>query len=546
MKQIKSLFYKNPIIYSILGLLILVGLILQLHNISSYSVYPDSYQSVAVAKNLKDYHRLAAPLGQNGLVYPDFFGWTRPVYPLLIAFFSLFGLSLFTAAHVINVLAGSLAIIAAYGFVSTVYKSRKTGLVAALLLTLSYSRVVWGGFIFTEPLSILMLLLALWRLWNERDLPEKWFAKYDILTGVIFAAAILTRYEYIAVLLPATLLAGKGFMLKRSVSIASSALIIAAFVLVVLHPFTGGWDWIWRQINSLVILVFVIFSAIATGYILYIRKKIKIGNFDFWSARVAVTLLVLVSALVILDNALFPALHNFATNEPLITAASIVGMLFLLLGTKAEKELGIVIFAGGTILALVYFRSNSYMDRYITHLLPLMLVPASFAIIKFFSLKYRQIVIYIFVLCLCLQVVKSWNGLHKIDNGIWFQPGYEEVSAKMLKGKTGNSDMLLTSMPEPYYLFTGVPTQSVADQAPYVFANIPPSTNVTIVEDEGMRKIFPHFTYFIDKNLGSYETSHHWVYAPLKYTTSVTQEKYPVNIYQIKAVDLNQIIATAK
>jgi hypothetical protein len=247
-----------------------------------------------------------------------------------------------------------------------------------------------------------------------------------------------------------------------------------------------------------------------------------------------------------LDHSLFPALHNFATNEPLITAASIVGMLFLLLGTKAEKELGLIIFAGGTILALVYFRSNSYMDRYITHLLPLMLVPASYAIVKFFSLKYRQIVIYILVLCLCLQVVKSWNGLHKIDNGIWFQPGYEEVSAKMLKGHTADSDLLLASMPEPYYLFTGVPTQSVADHSPYIFANLAPNTKITIVEDEGMRAIFPNFTHFIDKNLAPYETSHHWVNTPFRYTTSVSPEKYPVNIYKIKAADLNRIIAAAK
>jgi hypothetical protein len=543
MHKIKSLFYKNPVIYSILGFFILAGLILQLHNISNYKVYPDSYQSVAVAQNLKDHHSLAAPLGQNGLEYPDFFGWTRPVYPLLIVFFSFFVLSLFTAAHIVNTLAGSLAIIAVYGFIKTVFKSRKAGLVAALLLTISYSRVVWGGFIFTEPLGILMLSLALWRLWSQRDNPDEWFSVNDLLTGAIFAAAILTRYEYVALLIPATLLAGNGFMLKRSTTIASSALLVSAIVLAILHPFTGGWDWVWNQINSLVFLILGIFAAIAVGYTLYKRRVIKVKDFDFWTTRIASSLLVIISALIILDHEIFPALHDFATNEPLITAASIVGMLFLLLGTKLEKELGLVTFAGGTIMALVYYHSNSHMDRYITHLLPIMLIPASYAVIKFFSLKYRQIVVYILILCLCLQVVKTWNGLHKVDYGIWFQPGYEEVSAKKLKGNTGDSNLLLASMPEPYYLFTGVPTQSVADQAPYIFSNIPPDTKITIVEDEGMRAIFPHFTHFIDKSLGQYEVSHHWVNTPFRYTTTITPEKYPVNIYEIKAADLNKIIA---
>jgi hypothetical protein len=105
---------------ALLGLFILISLALLLHNVSPYNIYPDSYQNTTVAQNLKTSHRLVAPMGQHGLVYPDFFGWTRPMYPILIVIFSWFGLSLFSAAHTINVIAGLLCILVVYALVSAV------------------------------------------------------------------------------------------------------------------------------------------------------------------------------------------------------------------------------------------------------------------------------------------------------------------------------------------------------------------------------------------------------------------------------------------
>jgi asparagine N-glycosylation enzyme membrane subunit Stt3 len=128
-------FVKSLWPYGVLVLLcVVVGYVFTLHNISGYNVYPDSYQSVTVAQNLKEYHRLAAPMGQYGLVYPDFFGWTRPLFPALIVLFSFFGMSLFTAAHLIAVIAGVLAIIVvyllarrAYAYVGTFKPFKKPG-----------------------------------------------------------------------------------------------------------------------------------------------------------------------------------------------------------------------------------------------------------------------------------------------------------------------------------------------------------------------------------------------------------------------------------
>jgi hypothetical protein len=142
----------------------------------------------------------------------------------------------------------------------------------------------------------------------------------------------------------------------------------------------------------------------------------------------------------------------------------------------------------------------------------------------------------------CLQVIKSWNGLHKFDNGLWFKPGYEEVSAKKLNHMQLHGNLIVASMPEPYYLFTGQPTQSIADHAPYLFAPVAPGTKLTIVDDESMRAIFPGFSNFIDKNLKQFQTAQYPVNQPLRYINTIAPEQQPVRVYQLTYKDLEMLL----
>jgi 4-amino-4-deoxy-L-arabinose transferase-like glycosyltransferase len=545
---------------AMLSLIAFLSMFLQLHNVSHYNVYPDSYQSVTVAQNLKNYHRLAAPLGQNGLVYPDFFGWTRPLYPLLILFFSLFGMSLFTAAHVVSILAGCLAIFAIYALTNCVLKSKAAGLIAALLLAISYNHAVWGGFILTEPLGILMLSLALWQLWRNKTLADNWFINKDILTGLIFALAILTRYEYFVLLLPAALIADK----KRAASIISTALLAVILALALLHPFSGGWAWIWGQIKDYIFVVIGIAAIILIGYFAIKSRKANLKSAEQHAAKIAVGALVLAWLLLIIDHSIYSGLWVFAINDPLLTYGAFAGLVLLLLSKKAERRLGFMLLAGLIILGAVYYHINPNMDRYITHLLPIMLVAAGYGILRLVDFKTSRLMVAVFGLFLCLQIIKTWQGLHHIDRGIWFKQGYEEKSAKTLNSKlntskdlalgcsarrprgteqavqNGTGCLLIASMPEPYYLFTGIPTQSIADTPPYIFAKLPAQTKLVIIDDQGMQAIFPRFASFIQKNLSQYQTAQYPVGEPLRYTTSIIQEQQPVKIYKLNYSDFQK------
>jgi MFS family permease len=537
-------FVKSLWPYGVLVLLcVVVGYVFTLHNISGYNVYPDSYQSVTVAQNLKEYHRLAAPMGQYGLVYPDFFGWTRPLFPALIVLFSFFGMSLFTAAHLIAVIAGVLAIIVVYLLVSLVLKSKKAGLAASLLLAFSYSHAVWGGFIFTEYLGVLMLTLALLSLLKNQAVRENWFSKQDLVTGAIFSLAVLTRYEYIALLIPAAFLAGSKFSLKRTASVISTMLIAVFLVLALLHPFTGDLSWVWGQIRDFVIIIVISLVAISLGLLLVNYHKQKLPKIETWAARAALLFITLGSVAMVIRHSLYSGLWDFANNDPLLCAAALFGLILLLIGTKNGKRTALAIVAGILILTAVYMRVNPGMERYLTHLTPLILIAASYGVVRFINFKFRPFVILFVVLVLSLQGIKTWTGLHDSDNGIWYNPGYEEISAKKLKIKVGNTDLLIASMPEPYYLFTNIPTQSVADKSPFIFADIPANSKLTIVDDEGMRAIFPSFDNFINKNFTRYKTTEYWVGEPLRYTTSIRSEQKPVKVYQLKYSELQKILA---
>jgi hypothetical protein len=587
-KYVKSLW---P--YGVLILLCAVaGTVFALHNISSYNVYPDSYQSVTVAQNLKQYHRLAAPMGQYGMVYPDFFGWTRPLFPSLIVLFSLFGMSLFTAAHFVTIIAGILAIAAVYLLASLVLKSKKAGLAASLLLAVSYSHAVWGGFIFTESLGVLMLTLALLSLWRYRAVAENWFTYQDIISGALFSLAVLTRYEYIALLIPAAFLAGSNFSLKRTLSIISTLFAIVFFVLALLHPFTGDISWIWSQVRDFVIIIAISLAAITLGLFFIKSHKPSLPKLEKWAARAALLLIIFGSIAMIFRHSLYPGLWDFANNDPLLCAAALFGLILLLIGTKTEKRTGLAVVAGILILVGVYTQVNPGMERYPTHLTPLILIPASYGAVRFIKFRIRPFVILFAVLVLSLQGIKTWTGLHDSNNGIWYKPGYEETSAKILNSyisskqtavgcsarRSGGTDravhdgtvreyrteqrsnapkvngaasyagrqvdgacLLVVSMPEPYYVFVNIPTQSVADKPPFLFANIPPQTKITIVDDEGMRAIFPNFDNFINKNLTGYKTTEYWVNQPLRYTTSIKSEQKPVKVYQLKYSDLQKM-----
>src|SRR6185503_7616352 len=135
------------------------------------------------------------------------------------------------------------AIPLAYLFLVSTLRSRISGLLGALLLALSYNSAVWGGFILSDTTGVFFMFLTLWLFFRNLEKDRQLADWRDLLTGAAFALAVLSRYEYLVLLIPCSLI---FFMqsprpisrqLGRAATVAAAASIILAVAYFLLSPF---------------------------------------------------------------------------------------------------------------------------------------------------------------------------------------------------------------------------------------------------------------------------------------------------------------------
>ncbi|MDQ3089890.1 MAG: glycosyltransferase family 39 protein, partial [bacterium] len=240
----------------ILVAITLLGIALRIHNLSDYKFYPDSYVPLIVAENINTFGSVIGTLGENGMLYPDFFGWTRPLFPYLIYLLNLMIGNLFLSGQIITMLAGIATIPLSYFYIKSVLNSKTAGLFASLLLALSYSHVVWGGFILSETTGVVFLILFLWIFFKNLERESSLADWRDFLSGATFALAVLARYEYAILVLPVAFM----FFLKlkegkpvfaRILNMIVAGSFLFALTYFYLSPFTLQFSNAGKEIGSL-------------------------------------------------------------------------------------------------------------------------------------------------------------------------------------------------------------------------------------------------------------------------------------------------------
>ena len=283
-------------------LICITGIILRLHNLSPFKIYPDSFQNLVVAQNIATYHSVVGFLGPQGMLYPDFFMWTRTAYALLILLTNFVTNNMTIAAQFISLFAGILAIPLAYLLIKKIFYKTAYAIAGSLLIALSYNHTVWSGFIMTETVSVFFMLLFLWSFFsglktnnNTSSHPGKPTRAHpgslaaanisdsgrrqnddifrDFLTGMLFAFAVMSRYEYFIVLLPVIYLTfqtnPKPFL--RLSSMLSGLILTLLIVVVQLFPLDSVFSVIIDQQQDLAKLVGIL---IILFICLFVGKKI--------------------------------------------------------------------------------------------------------------------------------------------------------------------------------------------------------------------------------------------------------------------------------
>ena len=185
-----------------------------------------------------------------------------------------------------------------------------------------------------------------------------------------------------------------------------------------------------------------------------------------------------------------------------------------------------------------------------THLIPFLLIPASYGIMNFYQTAFinqtkrmKYILNGIVVLFVLTQIVVTARGLRNLYDPSWYRTSYEQKAASLVSQKIKNKPLLIVSSPEPYYYFTKLDTQSIAQNPPFFY--LPPlkaNQQIVLVEDMGMHVYFPQFAQLLDSKLSKYKTSQFYVRERFHVGNLSLEEKYPVVLYAISWGKLQDLI----
>jgi hypothetical protein len=229
----------------------------------------------------------------------------------------------------------------------------------------------------------------------------------------------------------------------------------------------------------------------------------------------------------------YPGLISFATQNLLITLPAAAGLVLLLLNPRTRRS-GWLILAATTVLAAVYFRVNPTMARYGAHLLPILIIPATYCLLTIWDhRRLRRIAIAPAAALALYQAITSYHGLHAAAPDLWFTQGYEQAAARRAAPGITKNTVIFAAVPEPYYLATHQPTQSFTTGAPYIFApGLSPDTQVTVIVDQALKDIFPQVYDRLKDVPGATSFTAFIITEPWRYRTNVTEHPEPVILYQ--------------
>lgn len=541
-------------------LLILLGSLLRIHALSPFTFYPDAYQNLLVAENIKNFGSVVGTLGEGGMVYPPFVMWSRPIYPVLILLFQNFITDTSKAAQFITVTAGILALPLSFFVYKALFRSARYGIAALLLLAFSFNHTVWSGYLMTETTGVFFMLLLLWSLFSSLDKPTHLAAWRDLVTGILLTINIFTRYEY-AVIVPLLIIfifLKSTNPITRILNITTAAFVTGILIFANLFPIRETVSLLFTQaqpvLSSALIVLVLFLIAISVYYLITKKRTLNTGNSITQITRIALSTFALLLVCQILFPAFslfripFASIRDFVVNDLLISSMTFMGLLFLL-KDKEKRILAYLVLASAFILGIIYHRINPAMERYWTHLIPFFLIPASYGFVSLFD-RVKQsklktiLAVGVLSIVLIYQFSLSYQGFRNWGDKSWYAVSYEEQAAKKLKKLLPpDTGMLLVSFPEPYYYFIKVPTQSIADTYPFVFFD---DTNkekkIVLVQDMGMHDIFPKFSQFITSNLSEYKKQSFFVHAPYHYADRSEEEKYPIILYEMTLGELKEKI----
>jgi hypothetical protein len=308
-------------------------------------LYPDGYQYLLMARGIATHGRPVLGLGPGGdLFVPNADASLKPMFPALVALLHLFGVGWLDAARAIAAVAGAATVVLCGVVVRRLTGSLQAGIVAGAICLASPAFAYWGGFAGPDTLAPALALAATLALLDRRSL----------LGGVLVAACVATRPEYVALALaavPAAALDARGR--PPLVRAATSATLTLALLLAVVRPPLALPD---ARILTL--------GGLATtllGALLALARRDSLNPL-IWAVAAVVA-----AGFVVLGRVPAGLTDLLRSDWPLVVAAAL-GYASVL--RSALRPAAVSIALGTALLAAIYFAKNPELERYLAQLVP--------------------------------------------------------------------------------------------------------------------------------------------------------------------------------
>jgi hypothetical protein len=341
-------------VVSILGLAPLFAL--RLHQLQPGLLYPDGYQYLLMAKGIAAHGRPLLTLGAGGdTLLPNVDAAAKPLFPALVALLHWLGFGWLAAARTVTALAGAGVVVLAGHLARRLTGSWAAAAVAATGCIVSRDLVFWGGFPGPDALGQALGLASALAL----------LARRPRLGGVLAALAVLARPELLLLVLAGATVGLARVQLRQPTFRALASFTAAlAVVLASVRPPLGH-----VPVGAVVLAVV---AAVAAGTVFLIATR-----HDGGVGVPLVTGVVVGATLLLALTGLAPGMRQLAANDWPLLLAGVGGCVFAAT-TKRLRTAGCAMLLAAALLALAYVLKNPAAERYLSLLLPLVAVAASF------------------------------------------------------------------------------------------------------------------------------------------------------------------------
>lgn len=538
---------KKTLVASFLVGLTILAFFLRVTRLSDFLIYNDSYYFLILARNIAEHASFAGTLGVGGEVFnPLYYKWG---YSLLIAPVYLICKNLTFSAQIVSLAAGVLSIPLAYLFVAKFLKSTWAGIVAALLLAVSFSATNLSGFVLSESLALfaaLLFLNVLLTVGKQRSV-LKWTA-----VSLSFFFLLAVRLEAVLVLLP-VLVYTKTNKLRFKAMEAWHLFVwpVLLFAAVFLFFFRDSFATLSEkvlQVGGLFSYYLPTFGTLAAVLTLSLITKLYKKTW-FWLTFMGLVFAVyFLLALIrpdLLSHHHLSGLWTFIKVDFLLAGLAVGGLVFYMLKRKKHFSLA---FVGAYFLPLFFAYAFRGDYRFFMNTVPVLLVLATFCLLEIFrDLKTKLLKVVGGILLLVLLFVQlnitlvSWHP--KTD---YSQTVANDLATKVTQKPLPPDTAVLTYDIEAYHLKLGLPALRLAATAPYVQASDIKSQNILVVLDQAAWLVSPTFAEKVFNTQANHIYSFFFTSQPFIYNQISTTPDRSVITYLFSKAELVSVLSSIK